>query len=376
MTNERNYCTKFLSVCDTIMYVNPLFLSMAATTENSPWHRESNVLVHTVMVVEEYVRLVTSEKTPDEWNIYDYFGGLCCLFHDVGKPAAKAPKYSESRGDYFAFHGHEILSAREFENFAILNKPLLGLDEQDIFIVSWMIEHHMPWAITDKHKLAELKATCNHYHPTNLLPIFTRALLADQYGRIADDQPAKNVAAEEWVRVLHETEYTVTPNLAYILNDTSKLMFVPIGASGSGKSTFFNEYIKPMPGRTFQKFSLDDLRHEFYNQTDYADAYAQSAEDNTFAAKANERFMSFVKQGVDLYIDNTNLSKKRRAFYVSEAKKRGYIVTAVYFINPIDTLISRQTTRTDKNVPVDSVRRQYMSVQTPSIGEFASIIVR
>jgi hypothetical protein len=51
------------------------------------------------------------------------------------------------------------------------------------------------------------------------------------------------------------------------------------------------------------------------------------------------------------------------------------VVVGVMFINSLDTLVSRQSTRTDKSVPEDAIRRQYNSVAYPLLGEFDEIVV-
>ena len=87
-----------------------MFLVMEQTVEASPWHREANVKVHTDMVVSEYVQRTDAAKI--QWERTDFLGAAACAFHDTGKPAAKIQKYREDRGNYFAFHGHEVVSSR------------------------------------------------------------------------------------------------------------------------------------------------------------------------------------------------------------------------------------------------------------------------
>lgn len=357
------------------MKSHPLFVAMSTTVEASPWHREANVLVHTEMVVNEYLKLTDAvRQTPDDWTIEDYLGGLCCVWHDTGKPAARTPKNSPERGDYFAYHGHELLSARLFENYAVMNS-LLHLN--DLFIVEWMIHHHMPWSITDQHKLASLKATPIYFGDNGMYEAYTRALLADQFGRIADDQEGKNASASAWVEKLNNTTDTVTPTLykGSITMTDRPVMFVPIGPSGAGKSTLYKNYVQSIDGKKFESYSLDALRHRYYDATDYAKAYQKSVEDSSFESRAKQEFMKLVKAGGNIYIDNTNLSAKRRAFYISEAKRRNYVIVAFHLTSSLDTLKARQRTRGDKNVPDGAVYQQYMALTVPSIGEFDSINV-
>lgn len=353
-----------------LSHTSDLFVAMSQTVENSPWHREANVLVHTGMVLEEYIKLTNSLRKYSDWLYEDWLGGISCIWHDAGKPAARTPKFSEERGNYFAYHGHELISARLFENWAIKSGKFAP---KDIFMVEWMIAHHMPWATTKADKLAQLKATCLAMGGDEMLSVYIRALLADQFGRIADDKEAKDAASMKWVSQLLDAADHITPGLATLASD--KFLVMPIGPSGAGKSTLWAE-LSNDPGAAFQCFSLDKLRHEWYDPIDYSNAYAKSVDDNEFASKANARFIELIKTGANVYVDNTNLSTKRRAFYLAEAKRRGYKTIAYHLLVTLDDVIKRQQTRIDKTVPEHAVRQQYMSLTVPSIGEFDEIIIK
>lgn len=328
-----------------------LFDDMKNTTENSPWHREPNVLEHTKMVFDQYCTLVGARN----WTTEDALGALAAIFHDVGKPSAIIHKHREDRGNYVAFPGHERVSARMWEDFAVRERLL---DRTHIYTVGWMIEHHLPWELTG-YKLSRLKTTADRTAPT----AFINVLLADQYGRISDDQEAKLERAHEWVDSFRDVS-SISPSAT-----SDRTLYVLIGASGSGKSTFTARFAEA------DTFSLDVLRHEWYDPVDYRAAHQQSVDDKTFASRANQRFLAMLKEGSrDLIVDNTNLSRKRRAFYVDEARRRGLNVVGAVMLNAQQTLIDRQLTRGDKTVPEEAVRRQYMSTQYPLYGEFDTIV--
>jgi predicted kinase len=367
MTDKIDYRATFMSQFGALKHENALFAEMERTVENSPWHREANVLVHTEMVVDEYVNaadLYHSDECRIDpvWDRMTYLGAIAAAFHDVGKPAARTAKFSEARGNYFSYPGHELMSARLFEDYATKRFPMFGA--QDIYIICWMLEHHMPWEVKDKTKRENMAKTVKMY---DLLDVFTRLLLSDQYGRTSDDAETKRADVRAWIAEFRELAETVKLSPVDI---DAPVLYMPIACSGSGKSTF-----RASLGDV-NTFSLDDLRHEFYDATDYARAFQLSTEDKSFDARANARFHAVVKQKQDLYLDNTNCSAKRRRWYLDIARKHGYTVTAVLFPINIDEVIRRQTTRTDKTVPAHAVQRQYMSLQLPSIGEFDTILIR
>lgn len=343
----------------------PLFTAMEQTVEGSPWHREANVLVHTQMVVGEYVRM--TDETGHPWTRTDYLGAVSCAFHDTGKPAAKVEKYREDRGTYFAFHGHETISSRLFETFACEHPDMFGADE--IYKICWMIEYHMPWEMAAKEKRRNLALTAKDID----VDVYTRALMADQYGRLADDQEAKCIRAEAWIKEFKELCETVEP---IVIDPTAPKMFMLIGTSGSGKSTLLNWIKQFHPSADV--FSLDELRHQFYNSNrdhdGYRDAFNQSIEDKTFNGRADSVFSSMVRERNVLIIDNVNAGAKRRANYVTQARRHGYHVVAVTMPVSLQMVLDRQNSRTDKSVPDEAVRRQYASIQQPSLGEFDLIL--
>lgn len=183
-----------------VLRVTPLWRDMAQVTEGSPWHREESVLVHTDMVVSEYFL-----RSPADWSKEDMLGALACAFHDVGKPTAKISKYSTERGQYFAFHGHEQVSARLWEDYVVKHWATFSkwLTWNDIYKVSWMIEYHVPWALKDREKRTAIAKTANYVDRD----VFIRVLMSDQWGRVSDDHEKKKQEVAEWItnfRVLCE----------------------------------------------------------------------------------------------------------------------------------------------------------------------------
>lgn len=126
---------------------------------------------------------------------------------------------------------------------------------------------------------------------------------------------------------------------------------------------------------------MDELRVSWYIGKDAADAtddeydqaYLESTKDKKFASRVHQVFNEMIKTGKDVYCDNTNGSTKRRAFYVNEARKKGYKTVAVLFPITLRECLDRQATRPDKSVPDHAVKRIYMGQQLPQLGEFDEI---
>lgn len=349
---------------------DPLYRGMNVTKEiNSPWHIEDNVGCHTDMVVTEYLMRTGRH----DWDVFTskVEGAFACAFHDVGKKDALVEKHSEERGDYVSFPAHEIKSARLWEDWAMRNISVLehrfGFTVESIYNVSWMIEHHLPWGVKKHDKREAMVKTCIKQ---NLIQVFQDVLLADTYGRISTDAVEKREKVWNWIEEFKLLALRLD-SYKYERPDMDKpLLVMPIGASGSGKTTVWKEVLPQLTDAPFTSWSLDDLRHEWYDKEDYFNAYTLACADKEFMPRAQKVFSDYVKSGVNIYADNLNISRKRRAHYINMARQHGYTVVGIPLIIGLKELETRNSGRGDKFVPLDAVKQHYFGVQQPQYGEF------
>lgn len=355
-----------------------LYSRMDTVVEDSPWHRESTVAVHTNMVVAEYL----SRANQRFWSEQDLYGALACTFHDVGKPAARTEAYKPERGTYYRYGGHELVSARLWEDWAVRNWKFLEnefeLKPLALSLIGWLIENHLPWAIKKPAKRTQLALGVKS---TIGIQTFINVIKADSFGRISDNTIEKkqtvDVWCEEFVKFYEETIQQIED---LSVAENTLFLYMPIGVSGCGKSTFLNSAkmnsILSTDGvDELLYFSMDVLRHEWYDVDDYTNAFKLSCEDKEFKNKVNNVFVDMIKTGKSIYADNINISKKRRAQYIDLARKHGYKITAILIPVDLQTVLDRQSSRIDKSVPLDAVKQQYMQLSSPSLGEVDTIIV-
>lgn len=345
---------------------DPLYQAMAETVEGSPWHRERNVGVHTDMVVTEYLNRNASHN-----DILDVRGAIGCAFHDVGKPPAEVIKFREDRGEYKAFHGHELVSARLWEDWAVRNWQLLrekfSLSPEDIYAIGWMIEHHVPWATKKDEKLNAFGATA--FETIGGSNAWIDMLLSDQYGRISDESHQRGEEAAEWVR---DHRIRVSKAEYRWKKHTDKAVYMLIGAPGSGKSTFRN---KQFQDTDHTVVSMDDLRMEWYDKNDYETAFAKASKDSSFNAKVDKFYIETLRENDMVVLDNTNTAAKARKRWIAPAKARDFKVIGVLFPVALQTILDRQKTREDKTIPDHVVRNMYERMSLPMYGEFDDVIV-
>lgn len=342
-------------------------LGLHTTVENSPWHREENVWVHTKMVVNEYFKLMGDR----EWTVMDVYGGLACAFHDVGKPDVKEVVVKDNGEVRNRFGGHEQRSACLWRDYLTrFPDEFAALGEiKDIFYpVAWLIETHLPYAIKDADKRNAIATTIDNL---NMRQTFFNVLMADARGRISDDHEQKIKNVQQWIAEfpLHN-DYTsrVSPRTLVLL----------IGLSGSGKTTYVNQNWKDA-----SVFSYDALRLQWYADDSIVDAkdmyqhcFKKSTEDSKFNEKTLAVFNDLVKHSKnDIVVDNMNMSAKSRRPFVTIAKQHGFIIKAVIFVVAKDTINARQKTRPDKYLGEKIIDQQYNSMSVPNYGDVSVIEV-
>jgi predicted kinase len=350
----------------------PEWAQMVATVEASPWHREQNVAVHTEMVIAQYVERFMPLRTEREATI----GLIASLFHDVGKPEAEEVVTTNAeRGVYRRYAGHEQNSAVAFTEYWLKDEKLQELlPAHDARTVRWMIEHHLPYGLKDTQKVGALKAATEATFWG--LPAgeenFYDCLRSDAAGRISDDHETKLQNVEHWINGLKNVvakpveskkpHGSASPGVAYIL----------IGPSGSGKSTWVKGEFRACDKLvSMDQYRLEYLAHvagvsvkytpEFYNEAWKLATDDGRLFDDYMKTQIEQTFHTLRLTGGDAYVDNTNTSKKSRARWVQEARNAGMRVTAVEFWNPLEVVLARQATRTDKTVPPQAVKSQYFA---------------
>jgi len=385
MDLDLDYRSNFIYWYFNQFQLTEMYQGMSAVAEESPWHRERNIGTHTDMVVTNYLAFA-----PDEWAYEDTLGALACAFHDVGKPSACQKKWKEERGDYKSFGGHEQISARMWEDWAATNYEMLTdafmFTAYDIYRVGWIIEKHLPWGLKKTEKLHSLGLTALELFPENGPRPFTNMLLADTYGRMSDDYIEKRAKVHSWIEGFNDLAENIERIDTHQFRNGKPVLYMPIGASGTGKSTF----IDGMQTRAAEVeeviniFSWDQLRMEWYYDYSpdslspkeaYKLAFERQCEDKEFMNKANKAFMEMLKNQNSVVVDNTNLSKKRRRFFIDQARRQGYFVMGVLLPIALQTVLDRQKTRRDKNVPLEAVKQHYMSMQLPEFGEMDDVWV-
>jgi predicted kinase/CRISPR/Cas system-associated endonuclease Cas3-HD len=327
---------------------------METLKEDSDWHHEESVAVHTKMVMDQFISSNIDMSVIERVN-----GLLAAKFHDTGKVLACKYKIGKN-GLRKVFYGHEIMSSHIFIDYAMQGSKL---DFIDVYSIAYMIQNHSCLWANNTAGLQDIKQTLADFGMYNA---FKCLLMSDARGRLVDDLQEKISMTEDGLNALDGLKVTDFPVL------TDKKCYMMIGCSGSGKTTFCKNLKEN--GLEAEVFSYDSLRHEFYNTGDYSKAFAKSCEDKVFYGKCMNIFSKLCKTGRNILVDNTNQTPKSRQIIIQVARYNGYSIVAVPFFNSIDTVLKNQENRVDKKVGTDVMFRQYMDVVLPSYGEVDMIM--
>ena len=346
-----------------------MYADMANTVENTPYHREQSVAIHTDMVVMNGI------------SAYSHFISLkegllalfACAFHDTGKPACEEQFITKDGELRKKYQGHEKKSTSLWLDYYATNEDMFvnkfGINRNDAWIVSWMISHHQPWKITNPMKLQALTQTTKI---ANVFGAYETMLMSDAIGRIADNPLDPTVWFKKFTKAYLEQSFEI--------NDTAPYLVVPIGPTGSGKSTVYE--------KSFFEYDLhspDQLRLDWYSKhlsnsvpekDVYAECFRMSLKDKSFSKNEFDQFIAKVKSHKNIYLDRTNLTKKSRRKYIAIARQHGYSIIGVFFIVSKAELKKRQRERINKQISDSTIEQQYDALTPPSYVEFDRIIIK
>lgn len=131
-----------------------------------------------------------------------------------------------------------------------------------------------------------------------------------------------------------------------------------IGLPSSGKSYWSKKYIQENPDTIL--VSSDSIRAEVFG-----DVNDQAHNGEVFNI-VHKRVVAAIKNGKDVILDSTNLSRKRRINFIKSIPECE--VRAIVFAIPFEECCKRNTAR-ERVVPQSAMERMYRSFQPPHYAE-------
>lgn len=144
-----------------------------------------------------------------------------------------------------------------------------------------------------------------------------------------------------------------------------------VGLQASGKST----YTKKLKGYEIVSNDIQVDEYAKKKGITYTEAWHELDYDKEVKAKSIKQFHKAVNDGKNIIIDNTNMTKKSRQYYLDNVPKN-YKKIAILFSIPEKELKKRLDKRgkeTGKVIPWEAIENMKKKYDPPTKGEFDEI---
>ena len=330
------------------------FADKLLETHDSKYHKEGNILTHTLMVYNEVIN-----ETADYDNLFDEttLFKIAALLHDVGKPLSVT--YENGRK---LFRGHEGLSTFLSVSYLKELKSKGLLTTSDIWDILFIINAHgnlMKYRKSKKHWI-------KYRYETEKLDWLYQFNKYDVAGRISEDVyelPKAKVKSERFNK-----EY----------DKDKPFVVMPIGVPSIGKSSWMKDNLR----EDIEVLSRDEILIEYGKENGLGSGYSeiwykltdemQKEIDERFRDRLNE----LQKEDKSFCIDMTLVSYKSRRKMLGKIK-HNYQIYYANFIADYEDIMDRNKIRgkeAGKYIPEDVIRSFMKKYQFPLLGEDNRII--
>ncbi|OQY58380.1 MAG: hypothetical protein B6245_12180 [Desulfobacteraceae bacterium 4572_88] len=365
---------------------------LADTRQDSKWHAEGDVRLHTAMTLLEISKLLKGDAahlSPERRLALV----LSALFHDIGKPLVTRIRKSDGR---IVVTNHSIRGASHIAN------KLMGLPlpyEVVQHILSLVAHHHIPIRLVRRNASERTYRKFARLADSELLFFLS---LADMRGRTCMDQKKQIETVEtfrkhakqhgvwgvsdpygDW-RQFFETELAnfdkdahglvlgnairdaeagristpeeaLTKSCAY--RDAFPRLVIMCGPSGAGKSSWIRKNIPE-----YHAVSLDDLREKI------AGKRADQSKNDQVVRAARDALKEHLSNCHKVVWDATNLRREYRDAISRLGFKYHALVTLVVFHQPEQVFFARNRER-EHAVPEEVLQQQMAILEWPDASE-------
>lgn len=306
--------------------------------ELNPYHLESDVFTHNMMVVLE----ASKDKSPSK----DFYKHLlvCALLHDIGKPIARKENHEKKRVN---FYGHEPMSAFFAVHIIEHIEKDFNLSFNRRLILEAIAMH------TEVFKVEESKLLDRLINNKTLALLLSRLSKADYHGRFYD--MGDRITSD------------MIPASKNTLANKDKHIMLYVGLPCSGKSTAIKKKIQ----EGWVSLSSDDVVEQLGLEmgiTNYNEAFSKVNRDEV-GKILTARKKQYIKDGKDIVVDMTNMSRKARKKMLQDFPPN-YMRSAHVMMTSINNIMSRNIQRDGKCIPQHVYENMAMAFYPPLYDEF------
>jgi len=373
----------------------PEFKPLRDCIQGKKWHAEGDVFVHTKMSVDEAWKIIqgqTLHKNPGfdlaaKQNIY-----IGAMLHDFGKPLTTI--IHEGPEEKITAHGHDVAGTVPAREFLKKYFPEFNFARRE-WIIN-LVEHHMQPQFMVKDGADDLR------FKRFSLEVDTEQVynveIAEHLGRIGYNMDQRDVYMDGFKQKCQELDIFgknwVIPNSDHLSNfayanmrwkilfnhmneyDSNNMkvieklmakdpfeLMLTVGIPGSGKSTYTQKFHPNV-----ERISMDDERERLCGTAN--DMSRNGEVFNNCFAKLNKVLSA--RQNV--IWDATSWTRKARKVLIDSARKKGAVITIVYFDTPLELALQRNQIR-DRHTPEDVIKMFYSKLQAPKPYEYDRLVV-
>lgn len=364
----------------------PDIAKMKLCPQNSKWHAEGDVLVHTQMVLDEGFRLLPELSSPEERLILI----LACLLHDIGKPVVTDPMTLSAAGHENAgvILAGKILTRLQVPLF--IKTVVLDL-VRDHGVLSALVRSR---ARDASYRRLALRCSCKMLYylekadylgregetkqelldflerfkeKTQQLKIFENTVPQElsQFSELLETKsfsPLKtrwivNQCVPLWLNGKLPSSLQEPVLQRYLNTESPPWLVYTMGISGSGKSTWAKLQ------RDFFYISTDQTRKELLGSEE------NLSNDRAVFSLGYSRMREALKEKRSVLWDATNISYRARSRLLNHAQSFHPCVALIYFpLNFQDSL--QQNEQRDRQVPKGILWQQAAQLVEPKFHEY------
>ena len=349
-----------------LKFIFPLLLRYEDTEQDEVWHAEGNVLIHTMMVLDEVYNIINTQKLSKDDQVVLI---LAALLHDIAKPITTIAEFSERENRICVkAPKHEIIG-RDYLAYRLLE---LGINEYVYKnVISLVAYHQVPKMLVIRNK--DRYDYIHHMQMVNYKLMYLLEV-ADIKGRLCHDEESQLQYLEEYKMFCEEYEltttdsyndvigtYLISKNELYSLDEAEHKLWdhknhshvtVLCGIPGSGKSSSVT---------SDNVISLDTIRKEIGDIN-----YKKSSE---VLLIAKERLKECLRKKEDVIYDATNYRKDFRQKIFDLCHAYHARVTVHMIMKPLKQCLIDNRGR-DNQVDDGYIIHQSNRFEFPEYGEY------